>query len=65
MNIGRPITYELQSNVINSVSNPLRNSIFDYVTLDMWTNISRKIWNPVLIAMTQESINNSLNELIQ
>lgn len=64
MNIGKPITYELKCNFINSVSNIIYDSIFDSVTNDIWSNISRKIWNPVLIAVAQDSINNSSNELI-
>jgi hypothetical protein len=55
MDIGNEVKIELTSNFVNSVS----NSIFDYVTYDIWSNISSKIWNPVLIA------NNSSNELIQ
>jgi hypothetical protein len=58
MNIGNEVKIELKSNFVNSVSNQIYNSIFDYVTYDIWYNISRKIWNPVSIA------NNSSNELI-
>jgi|688.fasta_scaffold610616_5 hypothetical protein len=58
MNIGNEVKIELKSNFVNSVSNQIYDSIFDYVTYDIWYNISRKIWNPVSIA------NNSSNELI-
>jgi len=64
MNIGNKVKKELKSNFLKSVSNPIYDSILDYVTNDIWSNISRKIWNPVLIAVAQESINNSSNELI-
>jgi hypothetical protein len=70
MNIGNTVKKNLKSNFFKSVSNPIYDSILDYVTNDIWCNynkkshISSKIWNPVLIAVAQESINNSSNQLI-
>ena len=65
MNIGNKVKSELRGNFISSVSNQVYDTIFYSINNDIWTNISRNIWNQVLIAVAQESINNSSNELIQ
>ena len=65
MNIGNKVKNELRGNFINLVSNRMYDTVFDSINNDIWTNISRNIWNQVLIAVAQDSINNSSNELIQ
>lgn len=65
MELGNKVKSELRGNFINLVSNQVYDTIFDSINNDIWTNISRNIWNQVLIAVAQDSINNSSNELIQ
>ena len=63
MNIGKSVHNYIRRN-LSDIKDILNTHNQETTPLEITYYISYAIWNPVLIAVAQESINNSENQLI-